>query len=639
MASKFYQMMAGLVFLGIFTGPARAGERLAVSTHVTAAARLPVLERLPATNRLELAIALPVRDRDILTNLIQQVYDRHSTNFHQFLTPAQFAARFGPTKEDYQRVMDFAVSNRLEVVHTYANRALVDVAGRVADIEQAFQVQMGIYQHPIENRRFYAPDVSPTVAAGLPVLCISGMDNYWLPQPQGRAIPPVHGQNYTNYGSSLNISGFGTIYGSADLRTAYVPGTNLKGAGQVVGLLEFGGYVTADIKAYEATNGLPDVPLNNVLNTFSGNNGDFEVALDIEMSMAMAPGLDVINVYEATNFDSGLAEMATPSRGERLPYQMSSSVGMQGDASVEQSFLEFAVQGQSFFAASGDYGALVIGDTTHAEDYANYMIYVGGTRLFMSGAGTAWTNETVWDDPPPTNFNYFASTGGILTNVPIPEYQQSVSMAGNMGSTQHRNIPDVAMAARDVFMISTSSNTNYSQPLSAVGTSAASPMWAGLMALINEQAVDEGKPPVGFLLPALAEVGEESAYTNCFHDITTGSNAWFDPFAMTGSSNKYYATNGYDLCTGWGSPNGMNFINAVVALAGPVFVNFNYTGALPANESGTILYPWKTLAQGTNAVSPGGTIIIINGGSSAATSSITKPMTITAQNGGATIIN
>src|SRR5208282_3743212 len=128
-------------------------------------ARLQRIELLPATNRLQLAIGLPLRNKDTLTNLLQQLYDRSSTNFHRFLTPEQFTEQFGPTEQDYRKVMNYAKSNRLEVVGTFGNRALVDVAGSVADIEGIFKVHLGIYQHPTENRRFFAPDVEPSVEA------------------------------------------------------------------------------------------------------------------------------------------------------------------------------------------------------------------------------------------------------------------------------------------------------------------------------------------------------------------------------------------------------------------------------------------------------------------------------------------
>jgi len=258
--------------------------------------------------------------------------------------------------------------------------------------------------------------------------------------------------------------------------------------------------------------------------------------------------------------------------------------------------------------------------------------------LFMNGAGVSWSNEVVWNDGgPPANLNYFSSTGGVLTQVAIPYYQQGVSMALNSGSTQYRNVPDVALVARDIVIFYTATPASGS-PVPAqysgwVGTSAAAPLWAGLIALANQQAAGQGLPPVGFVTPAIYQIGEGPLYTTCFHDITSGSNAWVNTMAGTSSGGLYNAAPGYDLCTGWGTSAGPALINALVGFAGPVFVNFNYSGT----QTGSYAQPFETLAGGINAVSTGGTITIETAGSTSETPTITKPMTITVGDGPATI--
>jgi kumamolisin len=282
------------------------------------------------------------------------------------------------------------------------------------------------------------------------------------------------------------------------------------------------------------------------------------------------------------------------------------------------------VQGQTFFKYSGDYGA-----STWPDDWPgfNWITVVGGTDLNMNGNGASWQSETVWG----------GSTGGVITGIPIPFYQASVNMALNDGSTQYRNTPDVAACASGIEIVSSFQPPSGPRQTGnvitgAAGTSAAAPLWAAFTALVNQQAASQGKPPVGYLNPALYAIGQSVNYTSCFHDITNGNNF----SSSSPSPNDYSATNGYDLCTGWGTPNGINMINALVAFSGPVFVNFNYTGS---TNNGTWDYPFKTLAQGTNAVSPQGTIFIVTGGSSPETMTISKPMTITAQDGAATVGN
>jgi subtilase family serine protease len=159
------------------------------------------------------------------------------------------------------------------------------------------------------------------------------------------------------------------------------------------------------------------------------------------------------------------------------------------------------------------------------------------------------------------------------------------------------------------------------------GTSCAAPLWAGFCALINQQAAAEGKPPVGFLNPAIYAIGKGSGYAAAFRDVTMGSNT------NPNSLNRWFAASGYDLCTGWGTPTGMGTINALVNFAGPVFVAFGASD--PGN--GTYDLPYNTMSRGTNGVAAGGTIEIKTAGSSSETMTITKAMNIQAIGGPAVI--
>ena len=160
----------------VFTSVAQPAGK-ALTGHVPAAvSRLQATGRLPATTNLNLAIGLPLRNQAALDSLLQQLYDPASPNYRQFLTPDEFTAQFGPTEQDYQKVVDFAQASGLTVTRTHGNRMLVDVSGKVSDIEKAFHVTMRTYQHPAEARQFYAPDVEPTVSTNLPILHVSGRD-------------------------------------------------------------------------------------------------------------------------------------------------------------------------------------------------------------------------------------------------------------------------------------------------------------------------------------------------------------------------------------------------------------------------------------------------------------------------------
>jgi len=534
--------------------PVRAAGSQALQGHVPAAvARLQPIGHLDGAKHLRLAISLPLRDQAGLSMLLQQIYDPASPNYHHYLTAAQFAERFGPSAADYQTLTAFAASHHLAVIGAHPNRTLLDVEASVADIEKALHVTLRVYRHPTEQRDFFAPDTEPSIDLSLPVLHISGLDNFLVPHPADLKKPsltPPEGA------SPASGSGQGGTYMGNDFRAAYVPGVTLTGSGQTVGLLEMdAGFFQSDITAYEGLAGLPNVPITTVLlDGYSGAAGPNtpEVSLDIEMAISMAPGLAGVIVYEGEVGDDILNRMATDDTAR----QLSASWLGYSDAASDQIFQQFAAQGQSFFNASGDSDAYV-GVIEPPGDDTNITI-VGGTTLSTSGPGGAWTTERVWNlgyQPPggnPQLNNYWGSGGGISTVWPIPSWQLGISMVTNLGSTTMRNIPDVALTADNIFLI-------YSNGLSGSsgGTSAASPLWAGFTALVNQQGVANGEPYQGFINPAIYAIGKGASYTNCFHDIVLGSNAW------PGSSNLFYAVPGYDLCTGWGTPAGSNLINAL----------------------------------------------------------------------------
>ncbi len=177
--------------LGLFAPPAQAQLRRTLSGHVPAAVtQLQPVDRLPGSTRLNLAIGLPLRNQDGLTTLLQQIYDPSSPQYRHYLTPEQFTEKFGPTEQDYQAVVDFAQRNGFRITATHPNRVLLDVDASVADIEKAFHVTMRVYQHPKEARRFFAPDVEPSVEMNVPVLAISGLNNFTRPHPAGLKIAP-----------------------------------------------------------------------------------------------------------------------------------------------------------------------------------------------------------------------------------------------------------------------------------------------------------------------------------------------------------------------------------------------------------------------------------------------------------------
>ena len=295
-----FGMLAWLApFIGVDRSLAQDSETQVVNGHVPAVVKklhLTPVDRLPATQHLDLVISLPHRNEPMLKTLLQQLYDSLNPKFHHFLTPAQFTEQFGPTEPDYADVLAFARSHGLTVKRTVPNRNLVDVNGTVADIEKALQLSLRVYQHPNDTRRFYAPDSEPTLDRRLAVRHISGLDNYYLPHPSSLHVKSIDPTAPKPQGSS---GAFG--YLGDDFRNAYVKGTSLNGSGQVVGLVEMAGYISSVITTYE--NKLPSHPNVPVINVLLDGltqplpyDGDPEAPLDIEMVIAMAPGVSQVTV-------------------------------------------------------------------------------------------------------------------------------------------------------------------------------------------------------------------------------------------------------------------------------------------------------------------------------------------------------
>lgn len=525
-----------------------------LSGHVPAeVSKLSAIGRVDASQRLNLAISLPLRNQAQLGAFLNQLYDPASPNWHHYLTTEQFTEQFGPATNDYEAVVGFAEKNGFEIIGKPSNRMLVQVNATAGQIESAFHIHLQQYRHPTENRVFYAPDAEPSVDAALPILHVSGLDNYRLPRPGGHVSPDVDPKKLpAGRGGAGGGSGPSGSWRGKDFRNAYVPGTALTGTGQKVGLLEFDGYYGVDITNYAAQSGLPSVKLTNVLvDGFggipgTGEDGVFEVSLDIEMAASMAPGLSQIIVYETGTYDQGddaLNQMAVDNSAQ----QLSSSWWFSYNPTTAQIFQEFAAQGQTFFICAFDNDAFnaAAGDGVYPPVDYPYAIVVGGTTLTTTSGG-AWSSEQVW------NFDDGTGTGGgISSTYPIPSWQQSVNMSANGGSTNWRNIPDVACVASGFFVIYNSGETT----TGGWGTSFAAPLWAGFTALANQQGASNGLPRLGFLDPLIYEIGQGSFYHAAFHDITVGNNT------NSYSPTNFVATAGYDLCTGWGTPNGTNLIN------------------------------------------------------------------------------
>jgi subtilase family serine protease len=506
------------------------------------------LNAVAPAQRLKLAINLPTRNQAELNQLLHDMYDPQSPSFHQYLSVEQFTERFGPTQDDYDSVVAWAKANGLEVTATTPNRRIVNVEAATDTINRAFNVAMTEYQHPSEERTFFASDREPTTTGlNVPLLQVVGLDNYVLPHPKLHkgSTPVAHAGGSGPSGEFL----------PSDMRAAYYGSGSLTGAGQSIGIFSFDGYKTSDVTLYYSSTGMSSsVPINNVLvagfngactaNGSSGTCDDGEQVLDIVNAIGMAPGISQILFYEGNDDTSILNKMATDNTAKVLSCSWGWSPA---DASSDDPiFQQFAAQGQSFVNATGDSGQFN-SSTYDFPSVDQYITQVGGTDLTTTSAGGAWSSETGWAD----------SGGGFVSGTPIPSWQQlsGVITTTNKGSTTLRNSPDVAAEAN--FDNPTVSNGSFLTGYG--GTSFAAPRWAGFLALVNQQSVANGHGTVGFINPTIYNIGVSSSFGTDFHDITSGNNK-----PSAGSGSGFNAVAGYDLVTGWGSPKAA----LITALAG-----------------------------------------------------------------------
>jgi subtilase family serine protease len=532
--------------------------------HVPAAtASLRSRGQINPSSLLELSIVLRLRNSENLEAQLKEMYDPSSPQFRHFLTAVQFQDSYGPSEADYRAVLDFACLHHLNVIRTTPSRALVHVRARAADVESAFNVTLDTYIDPTTGKEAYAPVHEPSVDASLPIHAIAGLNNFSPPQPRKnpfRQYVPPRFPLHTREPKQDAPSG---PFGGQDFRAAYAADVPLTGKGQVVGVLILQNYLDSDIKQYEQNEGLPDVPLQYVPvdNGAAAAASDCiglhsESPMDIEQVIAMAPGLSQVNIYGApegggSNGVDLLEEVLSPTHGEPVPGQVTTSWSISYDsAGLYPMLAALRGQGIGFFAYSGDNGAYDSNTMPFPPGDDPQVTSVGGTILTTDSQGR-WESEVAW----PSGGGGTSPWGPADPEFLIPSYQQDMDWTKNGGSSTVRNVPDVSMIAQNVRIVCRG-NTQVSG-----GTSAATPLWAAFEALANKQAARLNKLPIGNINSSIYAIGKEPNYKQAFHDITSGTNS------HSGSNNLFVTETGYDLVTGWGSPNGMGLISALVNLA------------------------------------------------------------------------
>jgi kumamolisin len=489
------------------------------------------------------------------------------------LTRAQYRQQHGADPAAIKLVRTFAKEFGLTVDKDTPKpeRRTIKLTGNVAAMEKAFGVKLT--QKVLEGVTYRVREGSILIPSGLAgaVDAVLGLDNRPQAQPHFRVLGSTINAQAAGTGgfARAHAAAAGTSYTPVQVGQLYQFPQGVTASGQTIGIVELGGgYRTKDLTAYFKGLGLkaPKVTAVSVdkgKNTPGNANGaDGEVMLDIEVSAAVAPGAKIV-VYFAPNTDQGFIDAVSSAVHDTThkPSVISISWGgpesswtAQAMKALDAACQSAAALGITITVAAGDNGS-TDGATGNNVDFpasSPHVLACGGTTL--EGSGSTIKSEVVWNEQA----NDEGATGGGVSNVfPLPSWQANAKVPAPSSSAGGRGVPDVAGDADPV--------TGYQvrvdgQNMVIGGTSAVAPLWAGLIALINQQ----NGTSAGFIQPQIYAAKAASA----FNDIVSGNNGAFS------------AGPGWDACTGLGSPIGAKLI----ALLGSSTASAKKKGKKPVSK-------------------------------------------------------
>ncbi|MEC3977559.1 trypsin-like serine protease [Amycolatopsis sp. H20-H5] len=524
-----------------------------------------------------IAVALRPHDEAGLNRLVSAVSDPRSPDYRHYLTSEQYNARFAPTASDVTQVTDFLRSQGFQVTSVSGNHQVVDATGSALTVKAAFGTSLGDYTGA-DGAHFYANDSVPSIPATLSQVVRNVMGLTDRPVAHRASSPVIRRVPGQGDAGPAGPGGPGGGYTPAQFRTAYSMNKlsgSYTGSGQNVGLVEFDAFKQSDLDAWTKNFGQPSVtpkivPINGGV-TKPGND-QLEVTLDVEAVAATAPGA-AQTVYEAPNSDAAwVDEMAKIASDNSITILSGSWLNGEKCESApikasHDSYTQMAAQGITMLSASGDWGATGCGyqgdnSTVQADFPASDPLFtgVGGTQLRTSDSAGTYQSESCWNQGSSGNTR---SGGGYSQIYAKPSWQT--------GSNQFRSVPDVALDADyGAGALSVYMNGGWQD---VGGTSLSSPLWAGYVAMVNQKAKGQGKSPVGAMNPTIYSIAGSSQYSSTFRDVTSGGNG------------TYNAGTGYDLCTGWGSPQGDNLVDPLINGAAPAPSNDFSLAASPSSVS------------------------------------------------------
>jgi kumamolisin len=469
------------------------------------------------------------------------------------LSHEEFAGQHGADPKAIQMVERFAQHSGLTVVESSLRKRRVILTGTVEAMSAAFGTELKAYRVDTTGPHFRGRTGTISIPQELTgsVIAVLGLDN--------RPVAKPHFRMRKSHRGVAPRAATSTTFTPPQVAALYNFPTDVDGSGQTIAIIELGGgYTAADLTKFFDGVGIKQpnvsaIAVDTGANT-PGSDADGEVELDIEVAGSIAPGANIA-VYFAPNTDQGFINAITDAAHDttRRPSVISISWGGPEDSWTPQSqqalnaaLQDAATLGITVTAAAGDNGSSdgVTDGNLHVDFPASspFILACGGTTL--AGSGNNITSETVWNE---TAQQEGATGGGVSKIFPLPAYQQNAGVPANpQTSFVGRGVPDISGDADP--------STGYQivvdgQAGVVGGTSAVAPLWAALIALINQKL---GRP-VGFINPALYALAASP-----FLDITTGNN--------DDSGLGYFSAGpGWDACTGLGSPDGTALLNALLS--------------------------------------------------------------------------
>jgi subtilase family serine protease len=598
-----------------------------------------------------------------LQSLIAAQQDPHSPQYHKWLTPDEFAARFGIADADISKVAFWLQQQGFSIDGPSRGKTRLSFSGTAQQVESAFATELHYYN--VGGVKHYAPagDLSvPAALAGM-VQTVSNLSTF---RPKSHAVvstaPHAPSPNFTSSQTGshfLSPADVATIY---DITPAYNAG--FTGSGQTIAVVGQSSVVVSDIENFQKAAGLPVKDPTMVLVPGTGTaalspGDEMEADIDIEYSGAIAKGATIKFVFVGNSTNSNVFNALVFAIDNNVAPVISISFGScesdlaSGEyASLNGVLSQASAQGQSVTTADGDNGstdcsgnknqttaqqeALAV-DFPSSSQFVTAMggtefpaadVAIGNTTFWAAqstvdiiGSALSYIPEMVWNDdqaPQGTTPGVLSSGGGgTSTLTPRPTWQTGVP---GIPSGSFRLLPDVSLAASpnnagylycssDTMTKITGSctpgngfrdNTNTNLTV-AGGTSFDAPIFAGMIAIVNQKLNSTGQGVVNPILYQLA--GNAATYASAFHDITTGNNECTAGATLCSAAgmSSFAATTGYDEASGLGSVDFNNLLNAWAPL----------TGA-GGNQSFTLAATNATVADG---------------------SSITSTITVTPQNG------